>query len=125
MGNTFSKNTRAVEFDAGFAYRRDAALNCDPRPFTGLVDATFQNNFVEVDPALSQKKQLITFTRLNAYLNPAQKDKFKYLRNATFTLTDVDGTFGFGMDPSVDDPETDGSDCTDSTLLNNTANILP
>jgi hypothetical protein len=99
-GNRIVGNALGVTIDAGFPYR---LLNgvCDPRTFSGEVDATFIGNTL-TGSVLTQA--LVTFTRNQAALDQALLPQWQYLHEATFTIDDRDGTLASAW---IDHPPTD------------------
>jgi hypothetical protein len=99
-GNRIAGNALGVTLDAGFPSR---LLNgaCDPRTFSGDVDATFTGNTV-TGSVLTQA--LVTFTRNQAALHQALLSQWQYLHGATFTIDDRDGTLANAW---IDHPESD------------------
>ena len=100
QGNRISGNRIGVMIDAGFPYRLFQGA-CDPRVYSGAIDLEFVGNTVTdslVTPAL------ITLTRNLAALNPSMLPQFQYLHDATFVISDRDGTLENAW---IDHPATD------------------
>jgi hypothetical protein len=105
-GNTFRRNgTYGLVVDANDALR---SIN---RPLTAEFTGLFQNNtLADNQPAGA----LFTFTAVAVSIGRASLKDIKYLQNATYDITDLDGELaGYDYDNPVTDP-------FDGTVLNNT-----
>jgi hypothetical protein len=106
-GNSFHRNgTYGLVVEGNNVFR---SINY---PLTGQFHGQFLNNsFADNTPA----QALFTFSALNISLGDTESLKFiKYLQDATFDITDLDGELaGFDYDNPVTDP-------FDGTVLNNT-----
>ena len=98
--NRIAGNELGMSMDAGFPYRQ-AGATCDPRGFTGTIDLELKDNVLTgslLAPAL------VTFTRNDAALDPGALSRWQYLHDATFAISDPQGTLA---DAWIDHPETD------------------
>jgi hypothetical protein len=99
--NRLANNNIGVEIDAGFPYRRLAGV-CDPRTYSGTVDATFRGNVVSgstLTPAL------FSFTRSILATNPAMAPLWQYLHDSRISITDPDGSLaGYWKTHPANDP---------------------
>jgi len=98
--NRIVGNSIGIAIDAGFPYRR-VGTTCDPRVFTGAIDLTLAGNRLA---ASLRTASLVTFTRLQTALNPPSASQWQYLHEATFAISDPDGTMA---DAWIDHPATD------------------
>jgi hypothetical protein len=98
--NRISGNRVGVLIDAGFPHRFFQGV-CDPRVYSGGVDLELRGNTVTHSLATPA---LITLTRSLAALNPSMLSQFQYLHNATFVISDPDGTLESAW---IDHPSTD------------------
>lgn len=99
--NRMVGNRVGLQVDAGFPYRSVAGV-CDPRTFSGTIDANLRGNVIadSLDTAA-----LITFTRANAARTPSMLPLWQYLHGATFEISDPDGTLQDAwIDHPADDP---------------------
>ncbi|HEY5913993.1 MAG TPA: hypothetical protein VJA21_25675 [Verrucomicrobiae bacterium] len=114
-GNTFSRNrTYGVVVDANDALR---SIN---HPLTGQFQGEFQNNTLADNmPAAA----MFTFTAVAVSLGNASLKDIKYLQQATYDITDLDGELvGYDYDNPVTDPF-DGSVLNNTLIVNGT--IIP
>lgn len=100
LDNRIDGNRIGVMLDAGFPYRSVGDV-CDPRVFSGTIDVDFVGN--TLTNSLT-RPALITFTRNIAALNPSILPLWQYLHDATFDISDVDGSLA---DAWIDHPATD------------------
>lgn len=100
-GNRLVNNQIAVEIDAGFPYRVLGGA-CDPRTYSGTIEATFARNTVSgstLTPAL------FSFTRSIMATTPSMAPLWQYVHNSRITIWDPDGTLaGYWKDHLTHDP---------------------
>ena len=99
-GNRIAGNELGMSIDAGFPHRQAGAV-CDPRVFTGTIDLELKDNVLSgsrLAPAL------VTFTRNDAALDPGALSRWQYLHDATFAITDPQGSLA---DAWIDHPAAD------------------
>jgi hypothetical protein len=100
-GNRLVNNQIAVEIDAGFPYRVLAGV-CDPRTYSGSIEATFARNTVSgstLTPAL------FSFTRSILATTPSMAPLWQYVHNSLISIADPDGSLaGFWKDHPTHDP---------------------
>ena len=99
-GNRLVHNQIGFIIDAGFPYRRVGTV-CDPRTYSGTIDVTLNENTIA---GSTVTPSLITFTRVTAALNQSTLSAWQYVHDATYTITDPDGTLtGYWFDHPVRD----------------------
>jgi hypothetical protein len=127
LSNHLFGNQIGISIDAGFPYRQapipppNGPLVCDTRVYSGTLNLVLTGNALSgslLTPAL------ISFTREQATLNPAQQQKsWQYLHNAAYIITDPQGSLaGYTKDHPSADPFVGGLCAADTTheLLGNT-----
>jgi len=105
-GNTFSRNgAYGVVMDGNLALRSIKS------PLTGVISGEFSDNLLEANV---RGPAFFSFTSFFVWCCGSSLKDVKYIQDATFRVTDVDGELaGFEYDHPVTDPY-------DGTLLNNT-----
>jgi hypothetical protein len=86
--NRIDRNYIGISIDAGFPFRQigtGAAKVCDTRVYGGRFHLNLLGN--QITNSL-RSPGVISFTRLSATLNPAQRPQWQYLHNADFTIVD-------------------------------------
>ena len=98
--NRLDGNRIGVQIDAGFPFRSVSGA-CESRVYSAAVDLDLRGNSLTgslLAPAL------VTFTRNNAALNSSMLPLWQYLHNATYTISDEDGTLASAW---IDHPAAD------------------
>jgi hypothetical protein len=136
LSNRLFGNQIGISIDAGFPYRQTkippvtGSLVCDTRVYSGLLNITLFGNTLSgslLTPGL------ISFTRVTATLDPTQQKSWQYLHNATYIITDPQGSLaGYVKDHPTNDPFVGGLCAADvaqeilgNTLTYNGAVVLP
>jgi len=136
LSNRLFGNQIGISIDAGFPYRqtkippKTGSLVCDTRVYSGSLNITLFGNTLSgslLTPGL------ISFTRVTATLDPTQQMSWQYLHNATYIITDPQGSLaGYLKDDPSTDPFVGGlcaadvaSEILGNTLTYNGAVVLP